>query len=257
MIRTLGGCGGTLVARVIAALPGVVLLSETNPRSAALFGGLLNPVVQIRKWSPRLVASVASFDEHEVGYPPRFGDMLESLTSSAESLGLTLVIRDYNYVDFIGIPFAWPVPLDLSLDTAVADRFTVSPVLLVRHPADQLASLRSHRAIGPILTADHFLYSYRAFLRAMRGTPLYRYEDLVEDPWGVFPRICASLDIPWTASALDHFSTVEAMTGNMARRNETRISAPARSDAASLAERELGRCPSYGDLLNEMTYRTL
>ena len=52
VIRNLGGCGGTLLARVIAALPEVILLSETNPRSSALYNGYMNPVVQVRKWSP-------------------------------------------------------------------------------------------------------------------------------------------------------------------------------------------------------------
>ena len=32
VLRSLGGCGGTLVTRVFAALPELVVLSETNPR---------------------------------------------------------------------------------------------------------------------------------------------------------------------------------------------------------------------------------
>jgi hypothetical protein len=255
VIRTLGGCGGTLVARVIAALPGIVLLSETNPRSAALYSGLLNPVVQIRKWAPSLAASVAEFDEHEIGYPPRFGDMIESLQRSAEERGLTLVIRDFNYGDFVGIPFIWPVPMDLSLDQAVVGRFTLAPILLVRHPADQLASLRRHRAIRPLLTADCFLDAYRAFLLATQGTPLYRYEDLVDNPHAVFPQMCASLGIPWDPVALERFPSVEAVTGYMGRRKEATICAPARSEAATRADEELGHFSSYGELLGELGYR--
>src|SRR3984893_15534303 len=136
-----------MLAPRIGALPEVVLLSETNPRSAALYSGYLNPVVQVREWLPELASSISTFDENELGYPRRFGELLERLYSAAEKLSLNLVIRDFNYVDFIGIPFIWPVPNDSSLDLAVAGRFCVSPIVVVRHPADQLASLRSHRAI--------------------------------------------------------------------------------------------------------------
>jgi hypothetical protein len=254
VIRNLGGCGGTMLARVIAALPEVVLLSETNPRSAALYSGYLNPVVQVRKWLPELASSISTFDEHELGYPRRFGELLECLHSSVEELGLNLVVRDFNYVDFIGIPFVWPVPHDSSLDLAVAGRFFVSPIVLVRHPADQLASLRSHHAIGANLTAEHYLNSYFEFLRAMNGTPIFRYEDVATDPEAYFPVICSHLGIRWDLNALARFTSVDKITGNMERSKESVIRKPRMTDAASLADEELRRLRAYSDLLIEMGY---
>ena len=243
-----------MVSRVIAALPEVVLLSETNPRSAALYSGYLNPIVQVRNWSPALVSSISTFDEHELGYPRRFGELLERLNSAAEELGLKLVVRDFNYVDFIGIPFLWPVPHDSSLDMAVAERFFVSPIVLVRHPADQLASLRSHRAIGTNLTAEHYLTSYDEFLRVMTGTPIFRYEDVATDPEVYFPLICSHLGIRWDASALARFASVDKVTGNMERSEESVIRKPRMSDAALSADEELGRFGAYSDLLVAMGY---
>jgi hypothetical protein len=265
VIRNLGGCGSTMLARVIAALPEVVLLSETNPRSAALYGGYMNPVVQVRNALPELASSISTFDEHELGYPPRFGELLECLHSSAEKLALNLVVRDCNYVDFIGIPFVWPVPHDSSLDLAVAGRFFVSAIVLVRHPADQLASLRSNRAMQGNLTAEHYLNSYFAFLRAMKGTPIFRYEDVVTDPEAYFPQICSRLGIRWDFNALERFAsirvasyqdgiTADTITGNMTRNEESVICKPIKTDAASLADEELRRFGAYSDLLIEMGY---
>ena len=57
-----------MLARVIAALPEVVLLSETNPRSAALYGGYMNPVVQVRNGLPELASSISTFDEHHLEF---------------------------------------------------------------------------------------------------------------------------------------------------------------------------------------------
>jgi hypothetical protein len=254
VIRNLGGCGGTMLARVIAALPDVVLLSETNPRSAALYGGYMNPVVQVREWLPELASSISTFDENELGYPRRFGELLECLHSSAEKLDLNLVVRDFNYGDFIGIPFVWPVPYDSSLDLAVAGRFSVSPIVLVRHPADQLASLRSHRAMQANLTAEHYLNSYFAFLRAMNGIPIFRYEDIVTNPEAYFPQICSRLGTQWNSNALERFASIDKVTGNMERSKESVIRKPRMTDAVSLADEELRRFGTYSGLLIEMGY---
>lgn len=255
VMRTLGGCGGTLLARLFGALPGTVVLSETNPRFAALYGGALNPIRQIQEWHCILCGSVADFDYHEIGYPPRFGEMLERLYIAVKDRGLTLIIRDYNYVDFIGIPFIWPVPYDFSLDQSVGGRFQVVDFFFVRSPAAQLASLRTHRAVGRVLTAEHFLNGYRAFLAAKPNAPIFRYEDLLEDPSATFRKMCATLGIVWDHTALDRYSDVETVTGNMTQETDATITAPEPSEKSAQAESELLKLPGYGDLLSALRYR--
>ena len=223
VLRSLGGCGGTLVARVFSALPELVVLSETNPRSAALYHAQAQSADANSRVVPGLAERLADFNEHEVGYPPLFGKMIETLYASAAEQGLRLVVRDYNYVDFIGVPFIWPVPMDLSLDAAVADHFALESAVLVRHPAAQLASLRKHRAVQNVLTAERFLRGNLAFLAATRGSPIYHYEDLANDPTVVFPQICASMGIAWDAAALERFASGTRATGNFSRAHEGTI----------------------------------
>lgn len=255
VLRSLGGCGGTLVARVLAAVGHVAVLSETNPRSAALYHARLNPLTQIREWYPALAASVAEFDEHEIGYPPMFGQMVERVYRSAMEQGMQLAIRDYNYVDFVGVPFICPPPMNLSLDEALAGRFAPAPIVLVRHPAAQFRSLKKHRAVQNVLTAERFLQGSRAFLEATRGTPRFRYEDLTDDPKLVFPQICATLGVPWDAAALETFASDTRATGNLARAGESEIRAPAKSDETLRAEQELERLDNYQVLLRELGYQ--
>jgi len=254
VLRGLGGCGGTLVSRVLSALPRVLLLSETNPRSAHLYGGMLNPIEQIRKWHPAMAPIVADFDPGEIGYPPRFGALLQHIHLAAERDNRVLVVRDFNYADFIGVPFIWPVPNDLSLDLAIAGCFTPRQAVIVRHPADQLASLRSHGAIRRVLHAEHFVEAYDAFLSATVGAPRFRYEDLVADPTNEFSALAASLGIPWDPVALDHFSQVESVTGNMRKRNEKEIKVNTRSAAALDTEGELLQSPRYNSLIETLGY---
>ncbi|HEX4077342.1 MAG TPA: hypothetical protein VHX61_00500 [Rhizomicrobium sp.] len=254
VIRTLGGCGGTLLARLFAALPGVILLSETNPRSAVLYGGWLNPVAQIRKWHPALADSVAAFDEYEIGYPPRFGGMLEQVYRSAAAQQLTLVIRDFNYADFIGVPFVWPVPRDCSLDLATKGRFELADIVLVRSPAAQLASLRTHKAILPVLEAESFVEGYRAFLSAVSGAPLFHYETLVAEPADTLASMCAALGLPWDERVLERQSTVETVTGSITRQGDRTIREPELTEAANYAEEELSRISGYKSLVDALGY---
>jgi hypothetical protein len=255
VMRMLGGCGGTLLARLFGALSDTVVLSETNPRSAVLFGGSLNPILQIQKWHPTLLGSVADFDKYEIGYPPRFGEMLERLYIAARDRGLTLIIRDYNYVDFIGIPFVWPVPCNFSLDLSVDGRFQLNDFVFVRSPAAQLASLRNHDPVRSVLTAEHFLDSYRAFLAAKPNTPIFRYEDLVMDPRATFRKMCTTLGIRWDPRALDRFSAVKTVTGDMTKLTDSTITLPKPSDASAQAESELLKLPGYNELLSVLGYR--
>lgn len=254
VVRTLGGCGGTLLAKFFGALPNTIVLSETNPRSAALYCGVLNPIRQVHEWYPDFRDAVAGFSDHEIGYPPRFGELLERLHAATGERGLTLIVRDYNYVDFIGVPYIWPVPRDFSLDLSAAGRFHIVDFVLVRSPAAQLASLRTHGALRSVLTAEHFLHGYRAFLAAKPSVPIFRYEDFVANPGATFQKMCATLGIRWDPAALDRYSTVETVTGNMARKANSTITLPGRSDAAAQAERELSKLSGYEELLSLLGY---
>ena len=187
----------------------------------------MNPVVQVRKWSPELAIRISTFDEHELGYPLRFGEFLECLYSAAEKLSLDLVVRDFNYVDFIGIPFVWPVPNESSLDLAVAGRFCVSPHRRGPSPCrpTRESALTSSDTCNT-LTAEHYLKSYFTFLSAMNGAPRFRYEDIVTDPQVYFPQICSHLGLRWDLNALERFASIDKITGNPEGSKESVIREP-------------------------------
>jgi hypothetical protein len=254
VIRTLGGCGGTLLSRLFSALPGVVLLSETNPRSANLFGGHLNPLKQLRRWRPELLEHLAEFDEAEIGYPPRFGEMLARVHAALERHGRRLVVRDFSYADFVGVPFIWPIAADSSLDAAISGRFTARSLFLVRHPADQLASLRGHRPIRNVLSAERFVAGSQAFLASRLGAPMFRYEQLTAAPETTFRAMCEALDIPFAAEALTGFVKVSSVTGNLGRAADPHIASVPRSAGAIEAQAELAGTTGYPALLAALGY---
>jgi hypothetical protein len=254
VIRSLGGCGGTLLSRMFAALPGCVVLSETNPRSANLFGGHLNPLSQLRRWQPELAKCVSDWDENEIGYPPLFGEMLDVVAETAAEAGIRLIVRDYTYIDFIGVPYVWPVPCTCSLDIAVEGRFAITELLLVRRLSDQLASLRTHPHFASVVTADRLLDGYRAFLEAKPSIPIFHYEDLMAAPQVTFRRMCETLQVPFDIRGLTDFQEVKHVTGHIGRLSEFQIKARERSDEARAADHEFAALAGYDEVAASLHY---
>lgn len=254
VIRNLGGCGGTLVTRLFAALPATIVLSETNPRSASLFGGVLNPLAQLRRWRPDLLEGLGNFDETELGYPEKFGEFLDRLHGTALRHGVRLILRDFNYADFIGVPFIWPVPADFSLDAAVAGRFEIRDIALVRAPAAQLASLRTHRALSQVLTAQQYLTGCLRFLDATPNSPRFHYESLVTAPPENFRAMCEALGLAFDDAALRDFSKVTNVTGHVSRFEQPVIAPPRPGPAADAAALALRALPGYRELLARLGY---
>lgn len=255
VIRNLGGCGSTLVGRLLAALPNVVLLSECNPRSAYLFGGCMNPINQLRGWFPELLPVVDGIDEYELGDPFNFGYLINKLDEHLRRESKQLVIRDYSYVDFVGYPFLYPVPRVSSLSLALDINYNVKDVILVRHPTDQLASLRDHYCMRN-LNAGDFVYSYIQFLCSHRNVPIFRYEDIVNNTSEQMKVLCDFLGIRWDDQAIANFVSVDKITGNLDRINDGSISKPARRNSSVWAEEDLKKVNNYKQLLEMIGYES-
>jgi len=248
VLRGLGGNGGTFVTRALAALPSTVVLSETNPRSANLFGYALNPVGQVAQRYPSLGERMP--DEHPaaLGSPALFGAYLEKIARSCRDQGLRLIVRDYNYVDYVGTPFVWPTSFDSSLDAAVKHirgRVELVECALIRHPLDQFASLRRHVVLSTALDPRCFLIGYLAFLRA-HGKTRYRFEDVFADFTGSIEAIAESLELPYDPGFLDRIGSI-AITGHVRGLESTQPIPPAARSEEVLSLRT--------HLLREKLYR--
>jgi hypothetical protein len=254
VLHSLGGGGGTLVARVLSAIRGVVLLSGVNPRSVRLFNGALNPLEQVRRWHPSLISGLGGFLPEAIEKPDGFRRFLRALTANVAAAGKTLVVRDYNYVDFIGVPFLSPPPRNSSLLEALCAPSTMHSVFLVRHPADQLASLYAHDALNGHLSDALFVEGALAAASAFRNVPVVRYEDFTAAPTAALRLLCDAMALPYEPEALDTFQSVRSVTGDFRRIDEAVISVPRRSHAGADIRARLRSDPSYRRLCNLYGY---
>jgi hypothetical protein len=213
IIRGLGGNGSTFLSRVLASLDNVVLLSETNPLSANLFAFGLNPVRQIESNYPQLDFGPYAGHVAELGVPALFGRYIERLHAHCLARNLALVIRDYNYVDYIGTPFTMSAPGRSSLDVALSD-VPLRQILLIRHPAAQFLSLAAHPELKNGLEIRGFLTGYRGILDDYGESGLTRYEDVFARFEDGIRRIADELRLPYAPGMLDRLASTDWMTGN-------------------------------------------
>lgn len=253
VLHSLGGCGGTPIAQCLGCMPSVVLLSETNPASALLFDGQLNPVNQVRAWYPTLLDALPSFTPAELADERRFGTFIEALHAAALAAGRTLVLRDYNYADYFGFPFFAPRGSS-SLIAALDGAFARTPVVLVRHPLDQYDSLRSHRSAADALSPEIFIDGYARFLDDFAAAPVVKYEDFVAEPVATIAALCRLLRVPYDGAFLDRFPAYRAVTGNLARRDDPTIAHAWRERAPDAWRIELQQHPGYRALLARLSY---
>jgi hypothetical protein len=266
VLRTLGGCGSTILCRALEAATGTVVLSETNPRSAKLFGGKLNPLQQVRTRWPHLIPEKFAHAELSLLQDEDWFAMFiaEFCRVLAECVGQRLIIRDYNYIDFLSIPFLTLAPCDSSLNKSLEKFTELSSLLLVRHPAHQLASLLSHLAslfllshkvLQEVLSPEHFVQGSLAFLDTFAGYPVIKYEDFLADPDRTLAKISEYWNLRFDPTWQSKLGHQYKLTGDARGRSSHNIAAPAQPHAHTpQLVSALTEHPDYDLLLSRLDY---
>jgi hypothetical protein len=255
VLHSLGGCGGTPVAKCLGSMPGIVLLSETNPDSARLFDGSLNARNQVREWYPEIFAALpAATLDTDLTRVDAFREFIRAVYDVVQTQGKTLVLRDYNYVDYFGVPFTREPRGASILRSALEQTFSLTSAVLVRHPLRQYDSLRSHRSAENVLRPRIFLDGYAAFMRDFVGAYRITYEEFIAEPAGAIEGLCRFLCIPYSETFIDRFTDYRAVTGNLGRQNDPTISHATWEPAADEWRTELQGDPAFSVLLERLGY---
>jgi hypothetical protein len=222
----MGGCGGTLLSRCLGVLPGVNLLSEINPASVKLFPQF-DPLYQDRNWLRLLHASdLDRFAAMDLGQTECFRELIRVFHERAVAAGGHLVLRDYNFVDFVGVPYTSHPSRRLTIYSALPSHIPVRAVAFVRHPADQWSSLCKHQHVRTVLKPAWFSEAYAAFLREVEPMPRFRYEDFVERPAESLRTMCNELALPFDPAFSERFQQFASVTGDFTRQDDPSISLP-------------------------------
>jgi hypothetical protein len=238
--------GGTLIAKCIAALPNVQLLSEVDPLSRYLADG-----------APRFVPTdmVALLRQSSRGADQGlvielFQAQMRVLHADATRRGWALVVRDHAHSHFCE---GADVPERPGLRQLMPPELPVLSLLTVRHPLDSLASLAANDWLHfEPRSVDEYSGRYHRFLDHHAGVPVLRYEDFVVAPEPAMQRICQTLQLGFQPRFAELFAGF-GLSGDSGRSGATIAPRPSQPRAVAL-EAEAARSEAYRTLVARLGY---
>jgi hypothetical protein len=254
IIHNLGGCGGTVLSRCMGVLPGVALLSEINPASVKLFSQF-NPIYQDENWLYLLSpADRDNFSRKDLGDVEVFRELIGVFHIRACESGRHLILRDYNFVDFVGVPYTTTPPRRLTLYAALPEGVPTRSAAFIRHPVDQWSSLCKHDHVRSVLSPTAFCEAYVVFLEELGGIPTFKYEDFAVCPAAVLREMCDALLLPFEGSFSERFHTFDNVTGDFSRHQERAISLPGPKNIPAVVVEEFRQSTAYTQVLRATGY---
>ena len=230
------------------------MLSEVNPAAVKLFPHF-DPLYQDDQWLHLLgPADRTRFSQLDLTVPGNFRDLVARMYDRATQGGRHLILRDWNYIDYLGVPFNPQPPCRLTIYEALPEVQTVATAF-IRHPLDQWVSLCKHEELRPTLTPVIFCTGYLAFLRSLGSIPVRKYEDFLVNPEGEMRAICGDLMLPFEPAFLEKFHAYDGVTGDFTRLRETTISPPPRKPIPSSDLESFHASESYMEILRLTGYR--
>lgn len=241
--------GGTLISKVVACLPQVLLLNEVHP-----YAHLRHLAPQPRAYEPTDLCQQLSLDRN--GRDPvfvlaAFCGGLEAVLRRSEDQGQRLVVRSHDHLDF----FLGALPgLRFTLAEAMADRSRLLRLLTVRHPLDCWLSLRLTDWVRHTTFAsfDEFCRRCLAMLEAAPELPQLAYEEFVLAPSRGLALLTSTLELPFDPTALERFGRIE-VSGDSGRMSGVIEPRPRRPVEAALL-RELAASSHYEALCDQLAY---
>jgi hypothetical protein len=250
LLHHMARTGGTVIARCLGCMEGVVLLSEINPRGGQYF----NPLAQAHEWFGLLTPEDMRGIERRGGAVP-FDEAIALIEQRCRERGRRLVIRDWSHLDFTGVPFVQTLSFELTLARALASRFAVSSIATVRHPVDQWLSLQQLALVRGRIGLEAFLQGCCRFARHAVRIGFLRYEDFTRDPAAAMRQICTALQLPFDAGFIDKWQGYPYISGDVGGAPRSAIAPPApRALDRELLDR-FAAIPAYRETLDLLGYR--
>lgn len=218
----------------------VCLLSEINPGGTDQF----NPLRQAANWHGLV-------DDDEIhdfmsGDLEAFSTAIGLIRQRANERGLTLVIRDWSHLDWIGFPFAQPTmtsawdavqipiagdgnsagrPDDCKLEvpsqTAAAktrvDAFLNVRCATVRHPVDQYLRTKRLSALETVWDDGAVWRGISEFAKFVQSITWIRYEDFLHHPTSSLRKICGALEVGYDDGWEHRWQDYHKITGDAPR----------------------------------------
>ena len=216
LIHNLPRSGGTIISKCIGAQEDVVLLSEIHPNGVEILKkmnkeyDLGDPIFQAQEWN-----SLFEKDEYEkiksLNY--NFQDKIHIILEKVEKKDKKLIIRDWCFVDYFGIPYTEPTYKNSILDT-LSKKFNILNLYILRHPLELYIS---NFKIFPFFRDNYkfnfFVKGYEKFFLHTLKDKIFKYEDFNNNPEDNLKNMCKILKINFNNNFKDNLKNIK-LTGD-------------------------------------------
>lgn len=207
MLHNLARSGATVIGRCLGCMSEVVLLSEIHQDVMSIYPHYTHPITQALNWG------IITPQELE-GKRLNIIDTITLIEEKCTSQNKKLVIRDFAYLDFIGMPIVKPPSFKLMLAEILSNDFEVIQFAIVRHPLDQWLSMINSTPHFLRVPLDVYLRGYLEFSKQIRAFGFIRYEDFVNEPEKQMQYLCDKLRLRFDRTFVDRWSSYNKITGD-------------------------------------------
>jgi hypothetical protein len=194
-------------------MQGTVLLSEIHPLAWQKF----NPVMQAHTWFGLLTPTdIAKLQQQRT----KFSDAIALIERRSRDRGDSLVLRDWNHLDYTGYPFITSPGYHPLLFMELAGDFNIIRLSIARDPVAQWLSLMQYLVTFDMLKPepldlDQFLLGYRKYAELCVETGFIRYEDFLQKPELTMRETCDRLQISFDPNFIDNWHEYKTITGDV------------------------------------------
>ncbi|HKX55184.1 MAG TPA: hypothetical protein VJN01_03750, partial [Xanthomonadales bacterium] len=213
---------------------------------------IFNPVQQAAEWYGLL--RPADMAKLESGKLP-FAEAIELIADRCAEQDRVLILRDWNHLDYIGLPFMQPDYRPQLAETLNAE-FELIRFATVRHPLDQWLSLIRNPLFAERLPVGKYLKGVRRFAEMARGTGMLHYEDFTANPDATLMRLCEALQLPFDPGYRQRWASYKNITGDVlpGRSEVGEIRALPRRDTGAEVEKAFTARGDFQRTLQLMNY---
>lgn len=209
ILHNLARSGGTIVARCLASMDGVALLSEIHPDH-----GIFDPAKQAREW-------------YGIDVPTGLGfvDTIAAIETACRAHRQALVLRSWDHIDYM--PSQWradALPMHSTIAEALAPRFELRRAAVIRDARAMFASLRRFLPEEHCPQPGAFARGHQAFFAMALGTvAIVSYPAFVKHPEASMQVLCDGLGLTYDGGFVTKWQRYRNVTGDLASFDRTDI----------------------------------
>jgi len=208
ILHNLARSGGTVIGKCLGCMSEVVLLSEIHQDVMTMYPNDTHPVTQALNWG------IITLQDLE-GKRLTIIDAVKLIEEKCTSQNKKLVLRDFAYLDFIGMPIVKPPSFRLMLAEILSYEFEVIQFAIVRHPVDQWLSMINSTPVFLKVSLDVYLKGYLEFGKQIQSCGFIRYEDFAKEPEKQMEYLCDKLRLRFDRTFVARWASYNKITGDL------------------------------------------